>query len=326
MRLKEYQGKRLFREYGIEIPEGKIISSVKPEPDKIAKAQVLSGKRGKGGLIAAATEKNLRKMFMQCKEVLVEEKLDIEKEYYLSLTIDRSEKRIVILFSEEGGIEVEDAKHMKKVPYELRQEIPKEFAPIVEKMHKLMKEHNATLVEINPLVLAKGRLIAADAKVILDDNAEHKGFSKSLTELEAEASRHGLSYVELEGNIAIIGNGAGLVMATLDVVDHFGGNVANFLDLGGGASTEKMEKAMQITLKKKPKAILINIFGGITKCDDIAKGLINYKSRKNIEIPIIARMIGTNEEEAKEVLKENNIMAYDSMEECAKEAVKNAGR
>jgi succinyl-CoA synthetase beta subunit len=321
MRLKEYQGKELFKKYDIDIPEGKIITSIEPNPDRIAKAQVLSGKRGKNGLIAAATEENLKRIFQHCKEILIEEKLEIEKEYYLSLTIDKNEKQIVILFSREGGIEVEDAKQMKKLPYERRGELPKEFIPILEKMHKLMKDCNATLVEINPLVLAKNKLMAADSKIILDDNVKQE-FEKNLTELEREAGKHGLSYVELEGNIAIIGNGAGLVMATLDVVGYFGGKVANFLDLGGGASVEKMEKAMEIILKKNPKVIFINIFGGITKCDDIANGLINYKDRK----PIIIRMIGTNEEQAKKILKENNIMTYESMEECAKKAVENANK
>ncbi|MDD4877980.1 MAG: ADP-forming succinate--CoA ligase subunit beta [Candidatus Nanoarchaeia archaeon] len=327
MKLKEYQGKELFRKYGIAVPEGKVITGVQEEPSKIAKAQTLSGKRGKSGLIAPATRENIEMMLKHCSEVLVEERLAIEKEYYLALTIDKEEKEIIILFSEEGGIEVESVKNILKLPYKRLNEFPdKKFAEIIESMHRLMADYNALLVEINPLAFAGNRLIAADSKIILDDNVKHPEYKQALTSLEQEAENSGLSYVELDGSIAIIGNGAGLVMATLDVISHFGGKTANFLDLGGGASTEKMEKAMDIVLKKSPASLFINIFGGITRCDKIAEGLVNYKARNNVRIPIIVRMIGTNEDAAKQLLAKNGIEVYDSMEEGARKAVENADK
>lgn len=327
MRLKEYQGKGLFKKYGILIPRGKLITSVQADPSKLAKAQVLIGKRSKRGLIAPATKENLKRLFKYSKEILLEEKLKVEKEYYLALTIDKQEKEIVILFSEEGGIEVERAKRIIKLSYSKLNEFPdKKFLLIIKSMYKLMKDYDALLVEINPLVLSQGKLIAVDTKIILDDNVSHPEFEKELTQLEEEAEHYGLSYVELKGDIAIIGNGAGLVMASLDMLDYFGGKAANFLDLGGGASIEKMEKALDIVLKKNSKVIFINIFGGITKCDEMAKGLVESRNKNKIDIPIIVRMIGTNEEEAKKILRENKIKIYDSMEEGAKKAVENASK
>lgn len=327
MKLKEYQGKELFAKYGIPIPVGKIITSIEgnENPDMIAKAQILSGKRGKKGLIKPGTKENLEHIFKHCKEVLLEEMLNIEKEYYLALTLDRELKDVVILFSEAGGMDVEEAKTMKKIPYDKMDQFPrKEFLPTIGKMHELMKGMSATLVEINPLVLVKGRLIAADSKVILDDNVEHPEYKdEEVSELEKEAKGYGLNYVELEGDIAIIGNGAGLVMATLDMIHHFGGSVSSFLDLGGGASINRMSKAMDIVMRKSPKVILINMFGGITKCDEISQGLVDFKKANTLDIPIVIRMIGTNEEQAKKILLEEGIDTFDSMEECAKQAVEN---
>jgi succinyl-CoA synthetase beta subunit len=319
MRLKEYQGKELLKRYGISVPKGKVICSIE-NVKGIAKAQVLSGKRGKRGLIRESNDKNQRELFRHCKEILVEERLEIEKEYYLALTIDRIEKEIVILFSEEGGIDIEEGKKVLRVPYgKMRAEFShKEFFGIIDSMHRLMRENDAILVEINPLALVKGKLIAADAKIILDDNAAHGDEAEEQNEV---AAKHGLSYVELEGDIAIIGNGAGLVMGTLDTVAYFGGRAANFLDLGGGADNERMAKALEIVVRKKPRVVFINIFGGITRCDDIARGLV--EARKKIKTPLIVRMIGTNEEEAKRILSENGIKSYDSMEECARMAVRN---
>jgi succinyl-CoA synthetase beta subunit len=318
MRLKEYQGKELFRRYGIPVPQGKVITSVQ-DIKGIAKAQVLAGKRGKMGLIKEATPENLKELFKHCSEVLVEERLAIEKEFYLALTIDRIEKEIVVLFSEEGGMDIEEGHKVMQYPY--GKGFPKpEFIPIIESMHKLMREQDAILVEINPLVLVKGRLIAADAKIILDDNAPHEGFGDERTGIEQEAASYGLSYVGLDGDIAIIGNGAGLVMATLDTITYFGGKAANFLDLGGGADNERMAKALELVTRSKPRVVFINIFGGITRCDEIAEGLVAAKER--IKVPLVVRMIGTNEREAKIMLTEHGIKSFDSMEECARMAVK----
>ena len=315
MRLKEYEGKKLFRKYGILIPAGEIITSIKENPTKLAKAQVLSGKRKKQGLILVATKENLKRLFETCEEVLLEEKLKVEKEYYLALTIDRNEKEIVVLFSEEGGSGIEDIKKTVKIGYsELKKFPDKKFLPIINSMYKLMEDYHALLVEINPLILSEGRLIAADSKVILDDNIKYSEFSENLNFSEKEAKKNGMSYVDLEGNIGIIGNGAGLVMATLDTVSFFGGKVANFLDLGGGASVSRMEKALELVLKKNLKIVFINVFGGITRCDDIAKAIVDFSA----DVPIVVRLIGTNDKIANKILNENGIKTYDNMEECAK--------
>ncbi|MBW3021687.1 ADP-forming succinate--CoA ligase subunit beta, partial [Candidatus Woesearchaeota archaeon] len=200
-----------------------------------------------------------------------------------------------------------------------------EIIEIIKNLNRLMKEFDCELVEINPLVLSNGEYIAADSKVVLDDNAlyRHPEFKKEeeLTDIEKKAAEHGLQYVELDGDIAIIGNGAGLVMSTLDVLKHFGGKPANFLDVGGGASVSVMEKSLEIVLMKKPKGVFINIFGGITRCDEIAQGLVNYIKNNNIEIPMVVRMIGTNEEGGERILNQNGIKSLDSMEECAKNIV-----
>lgn len=344
MKLKEYQGKEIFHKYGIKIPDSFLITSPeqikKIKGKKVLKAQVLYGGRGKAGLIQFATKKDIKKKAEEIfskgvKEILVEEKIKSKKEYYISITIDRLEKKPLLIFSSKGGVDIEELaeKYPKKIK---KYYIDKNFSPkkvskeikiesgLVEKIYKIFKDYDAELIEINPLSLTKKGLLALDSKVIIDDNALYRqDFKKdeSLTEIEKKAQEADLSYVELKGNIGIIGNGAGLVMSTLDVVNHYGGKVANFLDVGGGASKEKMEKAMELVLVKNPKGIFINIFGGITRCDEIAQGLVDYKNKHKIEIPMVIRMIGTNEEEAKKILEENKIHFINSMEEGAKKIV-----
>jgi succinyl-CoA synthetase beta subunit len=319
VRLKEYQAKRLLKKYGIAIPKGKLIRKPVSAPKMLAKAQVTTGSRLKNGLILPATEKNLRFLFQYCSEVLLEEKLPIEKEYYLALAVDSIKKEVIIIFTQEGGIEVENSVKIKKIRYGKLDQFPRpEFLPIIKKLHRLMRDYQALLVEINPLARSSGKLIALDAKVILDDNVSHREFRPKLTSLEKWARKSELVYVELNGNIGVIGNGAGLVMATLDLIDHFGGKAANFLDLGGGATSEKMTEALKIVLAKKPRALLINIFGGITRCDEITRGIINYKNKSRLRIPLVVRMIGTNEENAKKILAKNKIQVYDLMEDAAK--------
>ena len=323
MKLKEYQGKELFKKYGILIPKGKLITSISPNPLMIAKAQVLMGKRGKQGLILPGTKENLKKLFNHTDKILLEEKIDIEKEFYLALTIDKKEKEVIILFSQEGGIEVENAKKIIKIPYTNKEKISNDkLLPIITSMYKLMKDYNALLVEINPLVMSKGKFIALDSKIILDDNFQNSKFQNNTNNLENKAKENGFSYVDLDGNIAIIGNGAGLVMATLDMIQYFGGKASNFLDLGGGATIERVEVAIDIVLEKNPKVIFINVFGGITECDVIAKGLVNYIKKNKLNLPLIVRLIGNNEEKAHKILGDNEISFFDSMELGAKEAVK----
>lgn len=344
MKLKEYEGKEIFQKYGIKTPDSFLITD--PEQIKeirgkvVLKAQVLEGGRGKSGLIQFATKKNVKEKAEEIfskgvKEILVEERVKAKKEYYISITIDRLEKKPLLIFSSKGGVDIEELaeKYPKKIkkyyinenfsPTEISKKIKIESG-LVAKIYQIFKDYDAELVEINPLAVTKKGVLALDSKIIIDDNALYRHeFKKdeSLTEIEKKANEAGLSYVELDGNIGIIGNGAGLVMSTLDVVNHYGGKVANFLDVGGGASKEKMEKAMELVLVKKPKGIFINIFGGITRCDEIAKGLVEYKEKHKLKIPLVIRMIGTNEEEAKRILEENKIHFIDSMEEGAKKII-----
>ena len=367
MKLKEYEGKELFKKYKLAVPAGFIATTPEEVADGlyqlkgdevVLKAQVLVGGRGKAGGIKICSKERAAEVAKKMLgtrikgepvlELLVEEKLKIDQEMYLSFTVSRAEKGLALLFSLEGGVDIEEL--AKRSPEKIARifmtefddkavyqdlkwlDYGKELFGIVRALHMLMIHEDAQLVEINPLVLSGGVLVAADSKVIIDDNSlyRHKDYARQkefeLTGLEAEARKSGLQYVELDGNIAIIGNGAGLVMATLDIIDHFGGKPANFLDVGGGASVEKMEKALDIALSKPVKGLFINVFGGITRCDDIAQGLVNYQKEKKMTVPMVVRLIGTNESEGRTILKENGISALDSMETGAKEIVELAKR
>lgn len=351
MRLKEYQAKEIFKKYNISVPNGFLIRSIKDiksvTKDVVLKAQVLVGGRGKAGGVKFANKNNVKELAQSMfsskikgcdvKEILVEEKLEKEKEYYLGITIDEEEKKPVVIFSKEGGIDIEEEanKNQDKV---FKVYIDDNFSAekiaehihfseeVIESLYRIFQDYDAELVEINPLVRHKGKLVAEDAKIIIDENSlfRHKDIpsDKILTKLEAEAEKQGLHYVELSGNIGVIGNGAGLVLATLDLLEYFGGKVANFLDIGGGAKTEKMEKALEIVMKKNVDGIFINIFGGITRCDEIAQGLVNYKEKNHIGIPFVVRMIGTNEDKAKEILDSHGITYIDSIEHGAEKIVK----
>ncbi|RLI52065.1 ADP-forming succinate--CoA ligase subunit beta [Candidatus Bathyarchaeota archaeon] len=357
MKLKEYEGKAIFKKYNIPIPNGVVISDLNNLKDKleklpidlVVKAQILVAGRKKAGGIIFIDKKNVEEVAssllykkikgMTVKELLIEVKLDVEKEFYISLIVDRSDKKVYLLISLEGGVDIEDLSQshpekILKVSADNERDIEetlnklhnsKKLGIIIKSLYKIMKDYDAELVEINPLVESKGKLIAADSKIIIDDNSlfRHPEFKmkRELIKIETEAAKHGLNYVELEGDIGVIGNGAGLVMATLDILDYYGGKAANFLDVGGGASIERMEKALEITMTKNPKKIIINIFGGITKCDEIAKGIINFKKKNGITIPMVVRMIGTNEREAKKILEENGIFCMDSMEAAIKKVV-----
>lgn len=324
MRLKEYQGKRLLKKYGIPIPKGRLITKPESAPQMLAKAQVLTGNRFKNGLILPATKKNLQFLFRHCPEVLLEKKLPVEKEFYLALTVDFREKKVVILFSKKGGVGVKNSSKIEKTAYEnLSRFSHPEFLPIIKLMSDLMEDYQALLVEINPLALSLGKLVALDAKIILDDNVPHPEFEGKFSLLERQAKKYGLTYVELDGDIGVIGNGAGLVMTTLDLIEHFSGHAANFLDLGGGATKEKVVQALKIVLARKPRILLINIFGGITRCDEIAQGIIDYRKSRRLKIPLIVRMTGTRERRAKKILLENGITSYNSLEEAIEASVKN---
>ncbi|TLZ53435.1 MAG: ADP-forming succinate--CoA ligase subunit beta [Methanobacteriota archaeon] len=314
MKFYEYKAHEIFRKYGIPVPRG--LLAAKPEdlvdaPLPCAvKAQVLIGGRGKaGGIKFAKTASEAQEAARQIlsmsigpytvKQVYAQEMLDIAQELYLSITIDRSARAPLLIASATGGIEIESvpAKKILRVhipplvgiePYVLRalakalalpKEVASQVSDIAAKMYALFEGEDAELVEINPLaVLKDGRVVAGDAKLVVDDNAEyrHKEYAdlpQDRTPLEEEAHEKGITFIQLDGDIGVIANGAGLTMATLDVLNLKGGRGGTFLDLGGTDDPEKVKQAFEILLKAKPSVILLNIFGGITKADTVAVGV-----------------------------------------------------
>ncbi len=357
MKFREYEAKQIFRDAGIPTPNSELIVSAEEAAEALSrvaekvvlKAQVDVGGRGKAGGILPATAETVdataKELFgklikgLPVEKVLVEEALEISHEYYISITIDRSKKRSVILFSEEGGVEIETL--AKERPEALRRiyvdpsfttlpdfvvrnvigTAPKEIGAIVKKLFDVFIKKDAILVEINPLVATPKGIIAADGKVILDDNAlARQGISENrdLTEREKEAEKHGFSYVELDGEIGVIGNGAGLTMATLDIIAYYEGKAANFLDVGGGADAERVCHAVKLVSSMPGvKVIVVNLLGGITRCDEVAKGIIEA----GVEQKIIVRIAGTNEAEGKRLLEENNYLMLPTMDEAIRAAV-----
>jgi succinyl-CoA synthetase beta subunit len=287
------------------------------------------------------------------KKVLVSEAVSIASEAYLGIINDRTTKKTVMMACKEGGVEIEEiAKQRPEAIYKVyadplvglmshkAREIglflykePKrafECASITEKLYKLFIELDSSLAEINPLVVdTSGKLIALDAKLNFDDNGLYRHPDvESMRDRESEdenellAREQDLSYVKLSGNIGCVVNGAGLAMATMDLVKHFGGEPANFLDIGGSSSPEKVKNALEILLKdKNVKVIFFNIFGGITRCDDVANGILQAKKDLNIKQPIIARLTGTNEDKAMEILKEAGLIFTQTMDQGAKKAI-----
>ena len=287
--------------------------------------------------------------------VLVEEKISVQKELYFGITVDRAQCCYVAIASSEGGIEIEEiaAKVPQKIvkvfidpiygfqPYNARQIARKigysgknmlSLASTFFKLYRLAVDYDAELAEMNPLVEKPNQeFVAADTRLIVDDNSIYRHpelknrlveAETELTPQETEAQRSGLAYVKLDGNIGIIGNGAGLVMATLDTIQLYGGNPANFLDVGGGASAEKMAIALNIVLSDaRVNAVFINVLGGITRCDEIAKGILEERKRMGFAKPIVIRLVGTNEEEGRRILTEAGIHVLSSMEEAAEKVV-----
>ncbi len=357
MKLREYEAKNLLKGAGIPVPTGFLIKTadeLTPHMSELGetfvlKAQVDVGGRGKAGgiLMTGRTDgtKVAKELFgkqikgLPVKEILAEQKLDIRHEYYLSITVDRSSKQPLILFTEAGGVEIEiTAKEhpelIRKVvanplmrdlpPFMIRELIgttPKEIGPIINKLYRIFIEKDALLAEINPLVTTPDGVFAADAKIIVDDNAlGRQGFTinRDLSEREREAEKHGFSYVELDGKIGVIGNGAGLTMATLDLIEFYGGKAANFLDVGGGAESERVMNAVRLVASVPAvKVIVVNLLGGITKCDEVAKGII----AAGISQKVIVRLAGTNEAEGRRLLSEKGYEMLDTMDLVVKKAV-----
>lgn len=347
MNLKEYEGKKIFSQFNINIPNSILIKKEDLDNiDKIVsfekaalKAQVLSGGRGKAGLVKIVEKKDFKKVAeeffnkqlengLNVEEILFEELVQIKSEIYLSITLNKTEKCMTLIYSEDGGVEIESSQNVQKINFSKGEEIqsmnlPKDIIDLSQILYKIFSQYNCTLVEINPLIRTEIKLIALDSKITLDNNAVHlhteleEIANKRKTKIEQQAAKDNIQYVELDGDIGVIGNGAGLVMATLDVINHYGGKPANFLDIGGGANKENTLKALELITSKKIKSIFINIFGGITRCDEIAKAIVEFKS-DNASIPIVIRMIGTNEKQAKEILKQHGIEFVDSMDEGVK--------
>jgi succinyl-CoA synthetase beta subunit len=336
----------------------------------VLKAQVLAGGRGKAGGIQFANDPNEAEAAasrligssikgIKVNSLLLEEKLSIANQYYTGITIDRQARRYVVLASADGGVDIEEvaASSPERIarywiePGDglsqkaaesvvagfpgLSQDDVSRLASIAASLYKVVQEYDAELVEINPLVkTAAGDYVAADARLVLDDNAlfRHPEFEGKDTvrvddtPWEARARRKGLAYVDLEGSIGIIGNGAGLVMATMDLVSHFGGSAANFLDIGGGARPEVIKDGLILVMSKAAvKAVLINILGGITRCDLVAQGVIEALTEIVDKKPVVVRMMGTNEREGMLMLGRAGVGVYSDMEAAAREALRLSG-
>ncbi|HEX6399120.1 MAG TPA: ADP-forming succinate--CoA ligase subunit beta [Actinomycetota bacterium] len=377
MDLYEHMGKDLFRAHGIPTPRGIVATTPEEAADatrelggrSVVKVQVQVGGRGKGGGVAlcdtpeAAADAAGRMLGTSFKgspvlRVLVEELLPIEQEFYTSILLDRSAGDYLAMMTAEGGVDIEDlartrpealrrvridpilglrSYHARELVGVLPLEARDGAAEVLRAMYDLLVERDATLVEVNPLVLLEdGRVVALDAKVTIDDNAlwrqpdlEALRSAFPIDEVEARAKGQGLQYVKLDGDVGIIGNGAGLVMSTLDVVAQAGGKAANFLDVGGGASADQMATSLEVVLSDPAvKAVLVNIFGGITRCDLVAQGILGALERVEARVPIVVRLDGTNAEEGRRILQRAahpRIVPAADMIEAAEEAADLAG-
>jgi succinyl-CoA synthetase beta subunit len=370
MKLHEYQAKDILRDHGASVPDGIVVETVDDAVEAarkiqketgtdlfIVKAQIHAGGRGKGGGVKLAhSVDEVREHAdailgmnlvthqtgpegQKVRKILVTEGVDIEKEFYLGVTLDRETSMNVIMASSEGGVDIEtvadeNPEAIQKVwvdpvlglrPFQARQlafalglegEAFKQGLRFVSSLYEAFEATDSTLAEINPLVLTDdGEIEAVDAKINLDDNAlfRHEDLEamRDLDEedpTEVEAGEHGLSYIKLDGNVGCMVNGAGLAMATMDIIKLAGGEPANFLDVGGSASAETVEAGFRIILKDpNVEAILVNIFGGIVRCDRVAKGVVQAAKNVEIDVPLIVRLQGTNAEEGKQLLDESDV-------------------
>ena len=373
MDLFEYQGKSLYQKFNINHPNSKLIKNLNDLNDPInlnfpivVKAQVQVGGRGKAGGIKVA--KDINELTQYSEEILgmdikghkveillLEEASNILEEYYISFTLDRSEKKYLIMLSAKGGMDIEQVAeenpddlvkfHIspseKLTPSTISELINKanlnkdheeSLSEIIENLYLMFTEGDCDLVEVNPLAITDNGVMALDSKVSLDMNAKYKhpyfdDFEQEIPipESEKNAKEKGLNFIKLDGSVGIIGNGAGLVMSTLDVVAENGGKAANFLDIGGGAKAETVSSALEVLeADQNVKSVLINIFGGITRCDLVAEGIIEATKGKELVWPIIIRLDGTNSLEGLEILRANpneKIFIEESMDSAAKLAV-----
>ncbi len=394
MKIHEYQGKQIFARYGIAVPKGypafsadeaekaarQLIDETKV-PVVVVKAQIHAGGRGKAGgvKVVKGGPAEVRKVAdsligvrltthqtgpegQTVRRLYVEQGLDIARELYLGLVVDRETRRIAVMASTEGGVEIEKVAEEtpEKIlmefidpvvglsPYQARKlayalgiaegspspkETSAEFVQTLTRLVELFEKEDCSLCEINPLIVTRqGRIVALDAKINFDDNAgaRHKDWSTLMDAdeedpVELEAKEAGLSYVALDGDIGCLVNGAGLAMATMDIIKHHGGNPANFLDVGGGATKEQVTKAFKMILSSpKVKGIFVNIFGGIMKCDVIADGVVAATRELGLKVPLVVRLEGTNVELGKQILRDSGlaIQAADGMADGAQKIVR----
>jgi succinyl-CoA synthetase beta subunit len=387
MKIHEYQGKEVFRKYGVPTPRGFPAFSVEEAVEAakklggsvwVVKAQIHAGGRGKGGGVKVAKSlEEVRKLAssilgMQLKthqtgpqgqkvrRLLVEEGADIKKELYVGMLVDRGTQRVVLMASSEGGMDIEEvaAKTPEKInriaidpgqgltdadadEIALGIGIPQsalaQGRTLFKALYKCFVETDASLAEINPLIITNhNQVVALDAKLNFDDNAlfrhpdlvEMRDFDEE-DPAEVEASKQDLNYIQLEGDIGCLVNGAGLAMATMDIIKFYGGRPANFLDVGGGATTEKVTEAFKIMLRNPSlRAILVNIFGGIMRCDVIAQALVDASKAVSLKVPLVVRLEGTNVEQGKQILADSKlpIISAKNMADAAEKVVKAAKR
>ena len=373
MNLFEYQGKDLYKKYSITTPKSIFIKSISDLTENhglsfplVVKAQVQVGGRGKaGGIKVAKNNQELEEhidaiLGMDIKghkveSLLIEEASEIISEYYISFTLDRSEKKYLMMLSSKGGMDIEEVaanspEDLIKIyispslgleskiitqaikDANLNLDYIDELHEIISKLYKLFTEGDCDLVEVNPLAITNQGVSALDSKVSLDMNAiyRHDDFKKyeeeiPIPESEKFAKSKGLNFIKLDGSVGIIGNGAGLVMSTLDVVAEHGGKAANFCDIGGGAKAETVTAALEVLeSEEEVTSVLINIFGGITRCDLVAEGIVEATKGKALKWPLIVRLDGTNSKEGLEILSKNTnekIIISESMDDAAKAAV-----
>jgi succinyl-CoA synthetase beta subunit len=374
MKLFEHEAKDIFRAFDIPTPPGGVARTPEEAEKRatevgkpvVVKAQVLAGKRGKAGGVkfadtpaqARTHAKDILAMRinnLRVEAVLVEEKLSIKQEIYAGITVDRNERKYIVIGSAAGGMSIEELaeqspekiikmhvdSHLGFQAYEAREmaiamgfkrKQISQLGSFFLKLWNIVDAFDVELTEINPLILTtEGRFLAADARLNIDDNAlfRHRDFIQKIkrepieqNERERLATENDMAYVELDGNIACICNGAGLTMATLDAVSLHGGKASTFLDLGGGADAQRVEKGIEIAMMyPKVKAILVNIMGGITRCDEVAKGILSARGDGEITVPMVIRMVGTNEREGQEILNEAGIPFLKTMEDAASKVV-----
>jgi len=372
LKLQEFQSKRIFGQYGIPVPAGDVATTPAAAREiaerlggaVVVKSQVLVGGRGKaGGIKLARTPEEAEQVAgrilgmdikgLTVKKVLIDPAADIRSEIYLGLILDRARRRVVVMASSAGGIDIEEvaATTPEKIvtvavdpclglrEYQARDialgiGLPKEqmtqFSKICQNLYDCYMGIDASLAEINPLaVLGDGTLKALDGKILLDDSAlfRHPDLAAMRDEdeetaEEKEARLNGLSYVKLDGEIGCMVNGAGLAMATMDIIKLYGGEPANFLDVGGGAKADKVAAALRIILSDpNVKAVMLNIFGGITRGDEVAKGILQALDEVRTEVPMVVRLVGTNAEEGRAILADAQMLTADTLAEAAQKAV-----